>query len=124
MKRSDGIETQAEALRTLLGEKFGLKRGSLARRIAKAGRRLPMGVRNDMAAVAEAEQMAQNPKLAIRLDPRKTHAAYERAAAFLQAIDVKDRRKGAVLSILGSLAFNFLVVVTLLIIVLRWRGFV
>ena len=124
MDRSETVDAQAQGLRELLGSRLGLRHGSLARRVAKAGRRLPAGVRNDIAAVAEAETMAQHPKLNRRLDPKITHAAYERAAAFLRAIDVKDRRKGVILSILGSVAFNILAVITLMIVVLRWRGFV
>lgn len=124
MDRSHSIEAQAQDLRALLGERLGLRRGSLARRVAKAGRRLPVAIRNDIAAVADAENMAQNPKLGRRMDPTTTHSAYERAATFLRAIDVKDRRKGLLLSMLSSAAFNFLAVITLLIIVLRWRGLV
>lgn len=122
MDRNQTIGAQAQGLRDLLANRLGLRRGTLARRLAKAGRTLPMGVRNDISAVAEAETMTQHPKMARRMDPKVTHAAYERAAAFLQAIDVKDRRKGIALSILGSIAFNILVVITLLIVVLRWRG--
>lgn len=107
-----------------MAKRLGLKRGSLSRRVAKAGRRLPAGVRNDIAIVAEAEKMAENPKLAIRLDPNATKSAYDRASAHLKAIDVADRRKGIVLSMLGRMAFNFLAAVTLFIIVLRWRGLI
>jgi hypothetical protein len=124
MDRNETIEAQAQNLRDLLANRLGLRRGSLARRVAKAGRRLPVGVRNDISAVAEAESMAQHPRLGRRMDPKVTHGAYERASVFLKAIDVKDRRKGVILSILGSVAFNILAVVTLLIIVLRWRGFI
>lgn len=122
MDHGGTIESQADSLRTLLGNRLGLRRGSLARRVAKAGRRLPTGIRNDISAVAEAEAMARHPKLGRRMDPKVTSGAYERAATFLRAIDVKDRRKGMILSILGSVAFNILAVITLLIIVLRWRG--
>ncbi|MCK0149604.1 hypothetical protein MWU54_06195 [Marivita sp. S6314] len=124
MERTDTIEAQASSLRSLLAKQVGARRGTLAKRVAKAGRMLPVAVRNDIAAVAEAEQMSRHPKVGRRLDPKTTHAAYERAATFLRAIDVRDRRKGLVLSILGSMAFNILAVVTLLIIVLRWRGLV
>ena len=122
MDRNETVDAQAQSLRALLANRLGLRRGSLAHRASKAGRRLPIGIRNDISAVAEADSMAQHPKIGRRMDPKMTHAAYERAAAFLQAIDVKDRRKGVILSILGSVAFNVLAVVTLLIIVLRWRG--
>ena len=124
MDKGKTIEAQAGALRTLLAQKTGARSGTLAKRIAKAGRMLPAGVRNDIAAVAEAESMAQHPKIGRRMDPKTTQAAYRRAATFLTSIDVKDRRKGIVLSILGSMAFNILAAAALLIVVLRWRGLV
>lgn len=124
MERDPTIDTQIATLKDLLGQRLGLRRGTLARRVAKAGRRLPAGVRNDIARLAEAEAMADHPRLALRLDPMTTSGAFERAATFLRAIDVKDRRKGVILSILGSIAFNILAVIALLIVVLRWRGLV
>lgn len=124
MEHADQIKSDAEALRALMAKRLGLKRGSLTRRVAKAGRMLPQGVRHDIAIVAEAEQMARNPKLATRLDANATKSAYDRAATHLKAIDVVDRRKGIALSMLGSMAFNFLAAITLLIVVLRWRGLI
>lgn len=124
MEHAELIKADADALRSLMAKRLGLKRGSLARRVAKAGRLLPSGVRNDIAIVAEAEKLSRNPKLAIRLDRNATKSAYDRAATHLKAIDVADRRKGVALSILGSMAFNILAVIVLLIVVLRWRGLV
>lgn len=118
------IKSNADALRSLLAKRLGLKRGSLAKRAAKAARMLPSGVCHDIKIVAEAEQMARNPKLAIRLDPNATKSAYDRAATHLKAIDVADRRKGIALSVMGSMAFNFLAAITLFIVVLRWRGLI
>ena len=124
MEHSEMIKTNAETLRVLMAKRLGLKRGSLSRRVAKAGRMLPAGVRNEIAFVAEAEQMARNPKLALRLDANATKSAYDRASTHLKAIDVVDRRKGIALSVLGSMAFNFLAAITLFIVVLRWRGLI
>lgn len=124
MDRNQPIDVQIDSLKKLLSTQLGLRRGSLARRVAKAGRRLPTGVRNDIAHLAEVETMMQHPKTAMRLDPASTHVVYERAAAFLRGIDVADRRKGLILSILGSIAFNILAVITILIVVLRWRGLI
>lgn len=124
MEHAELIKADADALRSLMAKRLGLKRGSLARRVAKAGRLLPSGVRNDIAIVAEAEKLSRNPKLAIRLDRNATKSAYDRAATHLKAIDVADRRKGVALSILGSMAFNILAVIVLLIVILRWRGLV
>jgi|OM-RGC.v1.027681990 hypothetical protein len=124
MEQVDTIKDHAVTLKQLLGKKLGLRKGGLAYRVTKAGRLLPGHVRNDIQRIAQAEAMANHPKLERRMDPSATKPAYDRAAAFLTAIDVKDRRKGVLLSILGSVAFNILVVITLLIVVLRWRGFV
>lgn len=124
MEHAELIKADADALRSLMAKRLGLKRGSLARRVAKAGRLLPSGVRNDIAIVVEAEKLSRNPKLAIRLDRNATKSAYDRAATHLKAIDVADRRKGVALSILGSMAFNILAVIVLLIVILRWRGLV
>ncbi|MGJ8602922.1 MAG: hypothetical protein ACSHXH_02270 [Marivita sp.] len=122
MEHAETIKTHAATLQALLAKRLGLKRGTLSHRVAKAGRRLPAAVRNDIALVAEAEQMTANPRLALRLDATATQAAYDRAVTHLRAIDAADRRKGFVLSILGSMAFNVLAVIVLLIAVLRWRG--
>ena len=124
MEHVQTIKSNADALRTLMAKRLGLKRGSLSRRVAKAGRRLPSGVLRDIGIVAEAEKMSRNPKLAMRLDHNATKSAYDRAATHLKAIDVMDRRKGIALSVLGSMAFNLLAAMTLLIVVLRWRGLV
>ena len=124
MDHAKKILDQAESLRALMAKQLGLSRGSLTRRLAKAGRRIPSGVRRDISIVAEAEKCAKNPKLAARLDPMSIKSAYDRASVHLRAIDVADRRKGFALSILGSIAFNILLVIFLLIVLLRWRGLV
>ena len=122
MEQAEHIRSHAETLRRLMARQLGLRKGRLSRRLAKAGRRLPTGVRKDIALVAEAEEMARNPRLALRLDTTTIDPAFDRAAAHLRAIDVADRRKGLFLSILGGVAFNILAVIVLLIVVLRWRG--
>lgn len=124
MEHAETIKSNANALRTLLAKRLGLKRGSLTRRVSKAGRRLPSGVLRDISIVAEAEKMARNPRLAKRLDSNATKSAFDRASAHLKAIDVADRRKGLALSVMGSMAFNLLAAVTLLIVVLRWRDLI
>jgi hypothetical protein len=45
-------------------------------------------------------------------------------ADWLQSVDPAERRKDLILSILASLSFNLIAVVTLVVIVLRWRGLV
>ncbi|MEC3862462.1 hypothetical protein VK792_14310 [Mesobacterium sp. TK19101] len=121
---SDEMGKRVARLEKLLAQKFGLGEGDLARRAAKAGRRLPRSVRNDIALVAETAQTAGNPKLALQMPDKKVARAFERAEAHLSAIDVKDRRKDQVLKTLGVLSFNLIVLFIALIVLLRWRGFI
>jgi IS4 transposase len=64
-----------------------------------------------------------HPKLMMQVDAVEVERAYRTLRQHLKTVDVKDRRKGAVLSLLGSLSFNLLAVLALLLLVLVWRGF-
>ncbi|MCH2094534.1 MAG: hypothetical protein MK160_05380 [Rhodobacteraceae bacterium] len=119
------IDRKVALLETLLGQKFGASRGSLTARVRKAGRRLPRWVRRDVLRVAEAQSALQGPpKLAVRVDLPRVDRAFRNAERWLKAVDAADRRRGAILGMLGALVFNILVLGVLLVIVLIWRGFV
>ena len=111
-------------LEKLLARKFGAETGPLAERLRKVGRDLPKSVRRDVQTVIDAAALAGNPRLSLQGDPRKVAEAFDRAVAHLEAVDVKDRRRGRMLTILGAVMFNLLAVFILLVIVLRWRGLV
>ncbi|QFS81785.1 hypothetical protein FIU97_03255 [Roseivivax sp. THAF40] len=111
-------------IETLLAQKFGASSGRLNRRAIKVGRRLPRAQRRDLGLLARAQSMAGHPKLSRMIDTRKTERAAERLRDWLGAVDVADRRKGRVLDLLGSLSFNLICLVVLLMVVLRWRGFI
>ena len=74
--------------------------------------------------IVAAQKLAANPKLARRLDAPALKAAYDGLSAHLGAIDVADRRKGKLLSLAGSIAFNLLVVIVGFLVWLWWRGYV
>ncbi|WP_231582099.1 hypothetical protein [Puniceibacterium sp. IMCC21224] len=117
------VQRQAKRLEALLAERFGAREGDLSQRLARVGRGLPGSVRRDAGLVAEAARMAGNPKLAHRADPRAVAAAFARAEAQLKRVDVADRRKGRILSVLGTLAFNLLLAAGGLLALLIARGF-
>lgn len=122
--RADALDTRAEELRDLLREKLGLSARPLEAQITKAGRLLPKSVQRDARLVAEAHANLQNPRLARRVDVAAVEAAQARVRDFLRGIDPAERRKTRVIGVLAVIAFNVLVVLTLLIVVLRWRGIV
>ncbi|WP_143747317.1 hypothetical protein [Marinibacterium profundimaris] len=106
----------------LLHEKHGVKRGTLSARLRRARPLLPRRIRHEADILREAEQLAENPRLAMTLsDPRYRRAA-DALTTHLKTIDVADRRKGYWLGVLGGMAFNLLIVLVLLFVTLALLG--
>ena len=124
MSIAPDLQKSLPRIERLLAAKLGLKRGPLGYRAAKAGRRLPVSVRRDLAELGEAAHLAGHPLLRLGLDPEKLSAAAARSEAHLEAIDVSDRRKGWVLSLLAVNAVNLMLLAVLILVLLSWRGFI
>lgn len=107
----------------LAGEKFFVKTDSLEKAMRKIGRRLPKWAHKQADVLVKAEAMSGHPKLSMMLDVGEIKAAETKLRTAFDAIDPKDRRKGAVLSVLGSLSLSLFVVIGLVVLVLWWRGF-
>lgn len=118
------IDDDIAATAALLRDKLGAGGDSLAAQLRKAERRLPRRLRRQARLLAEAEPLARHPKLCRTLDAPALSAAAAELRAHLQAIDLADRRRGWWLGVLGGLAFNLLLFAALLLIFLRWRGYV
>ena len=118
------LAQKAAHLNDLLEEKLGLRKGPLAQRAARAGRRLPAYVRQALAKVAQAQALMAHPKLARQVDMAQLQRSYAQACAHLHAIDPGARRKTAALRLTAGVAFNILAVAALVLALLRWRGLV
>lgn len=118
------VEQLAASLEALMEKQMGVGGKGLPAKLRRAGRRLPKHVRRDVEMIAEALPIAQSPKLAKQIDLARLEVAERRVAAFLRGYDLADRRKGALLGLLGSLAFNLLALGVLVIAFLLWRGVV
>jgi len=113
----------AQELETLLAEKHGLSSGPLSRRLTKGLRRAPRAVKRAADGFVQAQIQMGNPKLMRLMDKAQVESQFQTLRDHLRAIDVADRRKGLVLSLLGSLGFNLIAVAAILVILLVWRGF-
>ncbi|TDK52638.1 hypothetical protein [Antarcticimicrobium luteum] len=123
MPQSD-IETRIAEIAALMHAKLGVRGATLRAALGRAGRRLPRRIRAQARLLAEAEPFAHHPKLRLTLDTMALGKAAGEVEAHLEAIDLADRRKGWWLGMLGGLAFNILAFFALLVVVLRWRGFI
>ncbi|WP_212525108.1 hypothetical protein [Actibacterium sp. MT2.3-13A] len=118
------VEQLAASVEALMEKRMGVGGRGLPAKLRRAGRRLPRHVRRDAGMIAEALHLARSPKLARQIDLARLEVAERRVAAYLRGYDRADRRKGAVLGLLGSLSFNLLAVGALVVAVLVWRGLV
>ena len=98
-------------LAILMQRNAGVRGAEFARQLKKAPRVLPRKLRREAEAVIEAEKLAGNPKLERQIDQAKLTQSYEMVRDHLMAIDPKDRRKGAILGWLGSMAVNVILLI-------------
>lgn len=118
------IEAKIETVQDLLREKLGIRKRNLSRMLQKAGRRLPKRLHGRVQALIDAQALAQNPKLAKRLDKASVTQAFDEITAHLRKIDVAQRRKDVLLGLAGTVAFNMLVLGVAFITWLWWQGYV
>lgn len=103
-------------------EKLGVRAASLDRAMKRAGRRLPREAHRAAGVLVTAKSHASHPRLSRMIDPHSVEHAVSSLNAHLDKIDPKERRKDAILSMLGAQALNLLGVVALVIGLLLWRG--
>jgi len=118
------IEDRIAEIAALMRAKLGARGATMRAALRNGHHRLPRRVRGQARLLAEAERLADHPKLRLTLDAEALGKAAGAVEAHLKAIDLADRRKGWWLGMLGGMAFNILAFVALLIVVLRWRGLV
>ncbi|MFW8634133.1 hypothetical protein [Cribrihabitans pelagius] len=117
------LEQEIADIRQLLKQREHAT-GDLAAALTRARRRLPRRIYRQGMQLARALPLLEHPRLRLTVEEKPLRAAAEEVKAHLRQIDLAGRRKTLLLSILGSMAFSLLAVFTLLVIVLRWRGFV
>lgn len=122
MIETEKFNTRVTRLEELLQEKLSVRGKTLRARFARAGRRLPRRVQKAGRVITDAQANSDHPKLSRLSDPKAVDSAFREVTAHLKTIDPADRRKGAILSLLGSLVFNLLLLVAALIILLHWQS--
>ena len=110
-------------LLTQAQEKFSVKSDRLDGAMRKIGRRVPRKVHKAADVIVAAGNTAGHPKLRLMIDDTAVKAAFKTVQSHLKSVDPRDRRKGLILSTLGMVAANVIAVLTILVLVLHWRGY-
>jgi hypothetical protein len=113
-----------DTCRRTLSKRLGLGAGDIATLVRRAGRSLPRRLRPAAAMLAEAEAMAANPRLAVRIDAARVERAAADLADWLATQDPRERRRTRMVNTAALIAFQLLVTGALVITVLVWRGIV
>ncbi|GHF60821.1 hypothetical protein [Seohaeicola zhoushanensis] len=119
---SNSLDAQTDEIRQLMRQKLGVRGRDFPTALARAKRRLPKALRKEGQMLAAALPMADHPKLGQTLDRARLDRAAGALREHLGAIDLAEGRKALLFSILGSVAFNLLLVMVLIVVVLRWQG--
>ena len=118
------IQQMANRVASLMDERLGVGGTDLTAKLKKGGRLLPHKVRAAAGKLAKAADMAKNPKLLMQIDENELAEAYDLCVRHLGGIDRKERRIGALVGVLASVALGILVLAVGVVLVLRWRGFI
>ncbi len=121
MRRADDIDKKIDHLLGLAHAQFGIKTQRLDVAMRRIGRQVPSFVQKQAEVLVIAQQTAGHPKLMQQIDAWRVEKAFKVVQAGLMNEDRADRRRGAILSLLGSLCFNLISVCALILAVLLWR---
>ncbi|MGH1453504.1 MAG: hypothetical protein ACRBBV_10065 [Paracoccaceae bacterium] len=105
------IDELSDQISQAMDHKLGLRRGTLARRLRRAGRRLPKRVRQHIQRLIEAQKISGNQHLIHQVDANALRAGQAESLSYINSIDPRDRRIGAMLGIAGGLVFNLILLV-------------
>jgi hypothetical protein len=117
------VQQMADRAAELMEEHLKVRGKGLADKLRRDGRLLPRKIRAQARYLAEAAEQAQHPHLRTRIDMARTTEAYDSLCRHLTTLNLWERRRIAALNVLGSVAFNLLLLAALFIAVLVWRGY-
>ncbi|WP_281858169.1 hypothetical protein [Litoreibacter halocynthiae] len=118
------VDQLVARISALLHEKLGMRGATLEARVRRAGRALPGRVRRAAKDLANAERMAKEPKMLLRLDPQQVSESYEICLMYLESIDERALRTKALFGFAASIIVQIILIAGVAIAVLRWRGYI
>lgn len=116
------IESDNQDVARQMATQMRVRSGPLDRVVARAGRKLPRRVRDDVTRLIEADHLANHAKLRKRLDEKTLRTSRKRIGAFLETRDPKRERRDAALDLIAQVAFVVVTVALGLFFFLLWRG--
>ena len=113
----------AERVSQLMEDRLDVRGRDLPAKLRDGGSQLPRKLRHEAAMLAEAADLARNPKLLPRLDRVRLARAHDALTRHLSRLGRSERRRDALRGIATSVVLSLLLVAALFVATLVWRGF-
>ncbi len=118
------IQQMADRVAALLEERLRLRGKGLAAKLKSGGRALPRRVRDAGNRLANAAEMAGNPKLLLQVDIEKVSADYDLCVRHLGSMDAGARRRALFAGTATRIALSLMVLAAMVAVFIYWRGIV
>src|SRR5690606_12590125 len=99
------------------------ERPPLSVMLRRRGGALPRRLRQQAVALARADEISAQPKIARQLDLPRLSRAYQALIAHLQPLGELSRWRGRAIGFAASVALGLLVLASVVIWILLWRGY-
>jgi hypothetical protein len=118
------IQQMADRVADLMEDRLGARGTGLTAKMKSRGGALPRKVRLAATGLANAADMAQNPKLLLQLNHETIARDYDICLKHLTAMKRRSRLLDGTLAIAASIALSLFLVVVLGLALMRWRGLI
>ena len=118
------LSAEMSELEQLLHDRAGVRGRDFAIKLRRTRRLLPRYARRAGQRIVSARAMMAHPRLARLVDQAAVQQDTKMLRDVLHDIDPQERRKDLLLSVLGSLVMNLLLLAILVCGVLWWRGLI
>ena len=118
------LSTEMSELEQLLHDRAGVRGRDFAIKLRRTRRCLPRYARRAGQRIVSVRAMMAHPRLARLVDQAAVQQDTKTLRDVLHDIDPQERRKDLLLSVLGSLVMNLLLLAILVCGVLWWRGLI
>ena len=123
----DDIRDMADEVSRLIASRFGgARRGErppLSVMLRRRGGALPRRLRRQAVALARADELSAQPKIARQLDLSRLSRAHQALVAHLQPLGELSRWQGRAIGFAASVAFGLLVLAAAVVWILVRRGY-
>ena len=116
------LEEMADGVARMMGRKLGLRGRDLTAKLRRSRRVLPGHVRAEAALLADAARRARDPRTMAQVDLGRASHAYAQCMAWLRVVNPRERRWHRLLDWAAGLAFQLLLLASLITALILWRG--